>query len=455
MRGIGISLGILLGSTYLTRLQLAPLTLTSDTIQENSVPGTLVGTIITRTTVGTLSLVDSAGSRFALAGNMLVAGSVSTDFETAEFHNITVRENIGSLFRDTVFTITVINEFEQPALNALSLSETLVNNEEVTIFIIGATAGSTISGTMPAGLTLNSALRTITGTLAATSTFNLIETLADSPNSPRTTSLTITLWEPSTQLFAAGEQGYWLDASDFSTMFQDDAGTTPVTAVGQSVGRWLDKSGRGNHFIQSNVANRPILQVDSTGRPFLLWDGSDDFLQSAANINPGAVNKAQVFAGVRKLSDAVPGVLVESSTQPGVNNGSMGLRAPNAIATDNYGFFTRGSVVTIASNTGFVAPITNVVTGLGDISAPSAILRVNGTEVASSTSSQGTGDYLTYQHFIGRRGGVSNPFNGRIYQLITRYGPNLTQDQINRAEIFVAQRTGFFKPIITGVPTIS
>lgn len=43
-------------------------------------------------------------------------------------------------------------------------------------------------------------------------------------------------------LFASGEQGVWYDPSDFSTMFQDAAGTTPVTAVEQPVGLILDKS---------------------------------------------------------------------------------------------------------------------------------------------------------------------------------------------------------------------
>lgn len=43
-------------------------------------------------------------------------------------------------------------------------------------------------------------------------------------------------------LFAAGEQGVWYDPADFSTMFQDSAGTTPVTAAGQPVGLMLDKS---------------------------------------------------------------------------------------------------------------------------------------------------------------------------------------------------------------------
>jgi len=43
-------------------------------------------------------------------------------------------------------------------------------------------------------------------------------------------------------LFGAGEQGVWYDPSDFSTMYQDSAGTTPVTAVEQPVGLLLDKS---------------------------------------------------------------------------------------------------------------------------------------------------------------------------------------------------------------------
>ena len=48
-------------------------------------------------------------------------------------------------------------------------------------------------------------------------------------------------WSP-LSLFAASEVGAWYDPSDLSTMFQDRAGTTPVTADGQTVGLILDKS---------------------------------------------------------------------------------------------------------------------------------------------------------------------------------------------------------------------
>lgn len=42
-------------------------------------------------------------------------------------------------------------------------------------------------------------------------------------------------------LFTAGEQGVWYDPNDLTTLFQDSAGTTPVTAAGQPVGLMLDK----------------------------------------------------------------------------------------------------------------------------------------------------------------------------------------------------------------------
>lgn len=62
-------------------------------------------------------------------------------------------------------------------------------------------------------------------------------------------------------LFAQGEPGVWYDPSDFSTMFQDSAGTVPVTAVEQPVGRILDKSGRGNHATQVTATSRPVLSA--------------------------------------------------------------------------------------------------------------------------------------------------------------------------------------------------
>ncbi len=62
-------------------------------------------------------------------------------------------------------------------------------------------------------------------------------------------------------LFTDWEQGTWYDPSDLTTMFQDSAGTIPITAVEQPVGRILDKSGKGNHTSQATSASRPVLSA--------------------------------------------------------------------------------------------------------------------------------------------------------------------------------------------------
>ena len=78
-------------------------------------------------------------------------------------------------------------------------------------------------------------------------------------------------------LFVNGEQGAWYDPSDLSTLFQDAAGTIPVTTAGDPVGRMLDKSGRGNHAIQPTSAARPTYQTDGS-LSWLQFDGVDDHL---------------------------------------------------------------------------------------------------------------------------------------------------------------------------------
>lgn len=60
---------------------------------------------------------------------------------------------------------------------------------------------------------------------------------------------------------AAANNGLLFDIGDMSTLYQDAAGTTPVTAVEQPVGKILDKSGNGNHATRSVTASRPVLSA--------------------------------------------------------------------------------------------------------------------------------------------------------------------------------------------------
>lgn len=246
-------------------------------------------------------------------------------------------------------------------------------------------------------------------------------------------------------LFAAGEQGAWYDPSDFSTMFQDAAGSVPVTAVGQAVGRILDKSGRGNHATQTTSTKRPVLQQDANGKYYLLFDGIDDALQTAS-VNFTGTDAVTIWAGLRKLSDVSSGVLVELSINAASTSGCFVLLAPSSNGANSYRFFSSGTIAPEASagtGTFAAAPDTAVITAIGEITPAVQTIRRNAAQVETTSSSQGTGNYSTNPLYIGSRAGISTFFNGRLYSLIIR-GAQSTATQISTAEAYVNSRTGAY-----------
>lgn len=244
-------------------------------------------------------------------------------------------------------------------------------------------------------------------------------------------------------LFAASEVGAWYDPSDFSTMWQDNARTTPVTAVEQTVGCIDDKSGNGNHAIQATSGSRPVLKEDG-GKYFLLFDGTDDWLATAA-INFSATDEMSAFAGVRKLSETGRGIVAELSTNPVASVNSFSLFASRV---DNaYTFASRGSPdgLSIADTAAsYAAPTTNVLMGAADISGDTVSIRVDGILKTTGTIDQGTGNYgAAYPLYICTRGGTGDYLNGRLYSLIIR-GKTSTADEITAAETWVNSKTGAY-----------
>ena len=372
-------------------------------------------------------------------------------------------------------------------------------------------------------------------------------------------------WNPTTALFANGEVGVFYDCSDLTTMYQDSAGTTPVTAVEQPVGLILDKSkglvlgpelvsllsgwgaqsgatiaytaselvvtangtafagaavnidcvvGRtykikisastsslapwqfavsgksstvinilanssvsnlevvfiatavthsfgpycptgtsgailtttavsvrelpGNHATQATSTKRPVLKQDAGGHYYLLFDGVDDAL-ATGSIDFTATDKMTVVAGVRKLSDAAYGAVAELSSSYDTNSGVF---TAGGGTSGNIVFASKGTISSVAQVV-LSAPITRVFTGLGGISTDQSRLRLNGTQYASTTTDQGTGNYGNYPLYIGSRAGTSLPFNGHLYSLIVR-GAQSTDAQIVSAETYVNSKTGAY-----------
>ncbi len=175
--------------------------------------------------------------------------------------------------------------------------------------------------------------------------------------------------------------------------------------------------------------------------PYLKFDGVDDGMVTNT-ITPG-VDKAQVFAGVRKFTTSNSRI-VELSNLPDSNAGSFWLSAPQ----NTYEAFSRGSATIaadqLATAIGFVSPISNVLASTHDIAADRTTISVNGIVAATATGDQGTGNFLAYPLYVGRRGGTTLPFNGRLFPLIVRFGPTLTAAQITNTETWVNGKTGAY-----------
>jgi len=227
-------------------------------------------------------------------------------------------------------------------------------------------------------------------------------------------------------LFSNGEQGAWYDPSDLSTLFQDAAGTTPVTASGDPVGLFLDKSGNNNHAKQSISVKRPTYMTDGTLH-WLNFDGVDDVLVLTRALEPYfnsfIGNSSRLLGGIDDvfLSDGI-------SSTPGVHIGYND--------GDEFRIFT--------SNNIFVAPLNNIIADnerhvltivINDTSSAS----INGNLLGTKTK---IWNNLNLRYIGGFIEGGNQSLEGNIYGLIAVSGGVYTEEELKKVESYVANKTG-------------
>jgi len=220
--------------------------------------------------------------------------------------------------------------------------------------------------------------------------------------------------------------------------------------------------------VANDGANLPPYQrvntatdYDTVGFPhYLRFDGVDDWLVTNT-ITPGT-DKAQVFAGVRKLNDAAGnGMLVETGDTYWTVNG-FSVQAPTAstdagasspfanyyaVVGDGRGSTNEDFDVFNTQNV-YPSPSTNTISAVFDRGAAplsKTNLRVNGvvpTKVTGSfTGTAVTGNVLNTPLYIGCRAGTLFPFNGHLYSLIVRFGSNLPAATIEKTEKYINAKT--------------
>lgn len=234
---------------------------------------------------------------------------------------------------------------------------------------------------------------------------------------------------------AAG--GMW-DFTDAATLFQDSAGTTPVTAAIQPVGRVLDKSGQGNHFIQSTAASRPA--YNGAG---ITPDGVDDSIVTAGTLDLTACDKVVVAMGYEKLDDTLR-IQMELSANTNANPGTFFALSGVDDSLHQTARARGASPANVPAN--FASARGNEYgahIGRHSITGDLSEVWCNGTKGVDSTEEKGTGNFGSYPLYLLSRGGFSlfsnTPTRRALVMGVPVAGTQVSDDDIELIRLWLME----------------
>jgi hypothetical protein len=212
----------------------------------------------------------------------------------------------------------------------------------------------------------------------------------------------------------------WLDSADITTMYQNLAGTTAVTAATQSVSLWKDKS--GNDY--NATANGTPATYANYGITFAGAQNYSTSLSSTMLTQSG-------FAVISYTGSAKMDIISVNST-----SGSAGLQQIITSGTQRMTSYGGATVLT-----GSAVPASTVVLyNYTFNSGVNAFIYLNGTQTGTSTgvaiSGTGTISIGSYNN-----SGSLEPFTGVIYEIIL-YNSVLSTIARQMVETYLSRKWG-------------
>jgi hypothetical protein len=365
----------------------------------------------------------------------LLAGETTTS--VAEWDNISVRELKGNHATQATTAARPLTAIHPDG----GVRNLLDRSEELDGSAWSKSSGATVTGGVLDPLGGTSAFRLVSPNIGS----GIFQTVVEAPAGPRIVSVWLRSNDAGWQFTLTGTFAGISVTSDWQFYtFTGDSGDlfSLRNALGgdREIDIWHPQFELGSTPTpyQRRVNFLDVTEAGKRSIRRLYFNGTSHFM-TTPTITPNT-DKAQVFAGVRKLSDAADATLFMHAG----DEGRLQIDAPGSSTAAKYQFISRGtqSAVPFTSSTIFNAPISNVVTALGDISGPLAALRLDGNAVATVTATQGTVNYASEFARIGARttAAPSQFFNGYIDQLITRFGTNLATGAIETTEKYVSTK---------------
>ncbi len=254
--------------------------------------------------------------------------------------------------------------------------------------------------------------------------------------SAQTFDLVLDIANPTT----IGDNELWLDASDVSTLWQDSGGTVAVTANGQTVGRWDDKSGNSNNATQTSSTREPTYETNAINSLSVLhMDGSNDYMDTGAITE---LDTDQLTAFIVMKSDVVNDthIVLSSSYSSGASSNSNRLWG-FGVALGVVESFFRATAGTFLRAQGplAVVNVTQVtLSSASDDTTTCYVMGAGGVSVSGTTASP-SGHGFTR---IGARSSTAGSyFDGEVAEVVI-YSRTLSKAERRAVESYLTQKWG-------------
>jgi hypothetical protein len=265
----------------------------------------------------------------------------------------------------------------------------------------------------------------------------------------------------------------WFDGADYRTMFQDTAGTIPVTDAGQSVARWTDKI-RNISISNTGIVGQTTLAPSTVSGGGIFFNNTNSAInnsqQGLGTLLTGASNQT---AFLFKIPTKLMTLIIVS--QPfsnnslrkvcGLGSSPVGTTAPNfdiglEIGAGNGGTFLfdfNGSSwgQTGQSTSGYNSNTLLRIDSLVANSNP--IWLTNGTVntlTQTNTYTSGQSNYPVNYVYIGAYSSTivgSRNFHGNIYEILF-YSRVLATEERQKVEGYLAKKWGLSVPSLIQTP---
>lgn len=367
-------------------------------------------------------------------GDGTISGTADGSPETVNF-TCTFTDQYG---RTIVGSYTVDTVYRAQATGGTDLD--LVFTIDTTITSTNLVANWTTNGNTLTFVSVSPALPfgsissagALTGTTGSSAVADATYTLTMEDEYGRQTSDTFTLEVSEAAPFSPSDLSpeIWYDPSDLSTLWQDQAGTIPVTADGDPVNLIQDKSGNGNDATPTSTGSGVTYRTDGT----LHW--------LEFTTGKGMRCLAASFSGTDEITNCcsvrleLADTVYKISHLGGINStGEFGL----FITGNNPQSTIRGTAATAARPTlsSIIYPQKHVITQVGKISTDLNQLYVDGVKVAEETGNLGTGNFVSTGGYILGDGIME----GRFYQVVV-CSTVTTGDDLTNLQDYMMEKAG-------------